>query len=512
MATARKRGGRERRTAEAAVSARQVDYRNLKNPFTPQTVMSEDRVEALHQTSLRVLEDLGMKVLLPEAREIFRKAGAKVDEDTLMVHIGRDIIEDAIRSAPKSYMMRAGSRKRDLTMEHGRLMFLAGSAAPHATDRIKGRRPGRLSDYRDVTRIAQRFDVIHMLTPGIEPQDSPTHLRHYDMTRAQLTLSDKVPFTYSRGTPQVMDCFEMIRDFRGLSDAEFKAEPWCYTIINTNSPRQLDIPMAQGLIDHAKYGQMSIITPFCLMGAMAPITATGALMLSHAEALAALVLTQLVRPGAPVLYGSFISNVDMKSGAPAFGTPDQNKASLAAGQMARHIGIPWRNGAGSAANTSDVQAAHETQMSVWGAVLAGSTVIVHSAGWLEGGLTVSYEKMITDIEMLQGIAEMCTPLKADDDEMGFSALKEVQPGGHFFAAQHTMARYKTEFYEPFSSDWSNFGTWAERGSVDATERATGIWQKILDEKRAPAPDMNRVSALDEFIAKRTSEGGAPPES
>jgi len=332
------------------------------------------------------------------------------------------------------------------------------------------------------------------------------------MTQAQLRLSDKVPFVFSRGTPQVHDCFEMIRIARGLDQDAFEAASWCYTIINTNSPRQIDIPMARGLIDFARAGQMSIITPFTLMGAMAPVTVAGALTLSHAEALAAITLTQLVKPGAPICYGTFTSNVDMKSGAPAFGTPEQVKASLGAGQLARLLGLPWRCAAGTAANVSDAQAAHETEISAWGAVLAGATVVIHGAGWLEGGLTVSYEKLITDTEMLQVFAELCTETAAGPEDIALEALAEVPPGGHFFGASHTMERYQTAFYEPLIADWSNFGTWTERGGQDATERATEMWQKILAEPELQLLPPERVQALARFVTRREAEGGAPPES
>ena len=502
---------RRRVTAEgqAPAVARSAGYRNLRNPFPPAPAFSDDRVFAIHDAALGVLEELGMKVLLPDARAIFRAGGAIVDDETEMVRIGRDMVEAAISSAPKSVSLRAGAAARDVTLELGALTFLSGAGAPHATDRKRGRRPASLEDYRELTRLTHHFDVIHMLSPVVEPQDVPVHLRHYEMTAAQLTLSDKVPFVYARGTPQVLDCLEMFRDFRGLSDAEFEARPLCYTIINTNSPRQLDIPMAHGLIDFARHGQLSIVTPFCLMGAMAPVTVAGALTLSHAEALAAITLTQLVKPGAPVCYGAFASNVDMKSGAPAFGTPEQVTASLGAGQLARLIGLPWRCAAGCAANTNDAQAAHETQMSAWGAVLAGANVVVHGAGWLEGGLTVSYEKLITDVEMLQIFAELCVPAPASDSDIGLDALREVAPGGHFFAAAHTMERYRTAFYEPLVADWTNFGTWSERGAKDASERATDVWQELLA-GQSPEVDPNRVGALEAFIERRKGEGGAPP--
>ena len=506
----RARPKRRGRGAPPAV-VREVDYRNLKNPFPPMKVFSDDRIEAMHEAALTVLEDLGIKVLLPEARDIFLKGGATLKDDD-MIHIGRDIVTAALASAPKSIHCKGAVPDRDVVMELGSLIFQPGAGAPHATDLTRGRRPGTDSDYRDLVRLTQHFDVLHMVPPLVEPQNVPTNIRHYFTMDAQLTLSDKFPFVFSRGTPQVAESFEMLRDFRGLSDDEFHDDVWCYTIINTNSPRQLDIPMAQGLIDFARAGQVSIVTPFTLMGAMAPITVAGAITLSHAEALAAITLTQLTRPGAPVTYGTFTSNVDMKSGAPAFGTPEHFRASLAAGQLARLIGLPWRSAAGSAANLGDAQAANETQFGLWGCLMSGATVVIHAAGWLEGGLTVSYEKLITDMEVLQMVAELCTQAQAGEAEIGLDALAEVQPGGHFFAAGQTMARYQTEFYEPLVADWSNFGTWEENGARDASSRATDIWQRILAEDPDPTIDADRAAALTDYIAKRTAEGGAEPVS
>lgn len=504
------RRGRRARAEAAETPQRQVDYRNLRNPFPPMAAFTEDRIEALHQASLTVLEEIGIKVLLPEARKLFQQGGARVDDE--MVYIGREMVEATLSTAPRSIVMKGAVPDRDITLELGRLVFQPGAGAPHATDLERGRRPGTLSDFREMVQITQAFDVLHMIPPLVEAQDIPMHLRHYAMTEAELTLSDKVPFIYSRGTPQVTDGFEMVRNFRGLTDDEFNAQPWCYTIINTNSPRVIDMPMAQGLIDFARAGQMSIVTPFTLMGAMAPITVAGAMTLSHAEALAAITLTQLAKPGAPVCYGTFTSNVDMKSGAPAFGTPEHFTASLVAGQLARRVGLPWRCAGGSAANINDAQAANETQFGLWGCLMAGATVVIHSAGWLEGGLTVSFEKIITDLEVLQMVAELCAGTPATDADIALDALREVQPSGHFFGAGHTMERYQTQFYEPLVGDWSNFGTWSERGAIDANHRATGIWKNIVETFEAPHHDQDRSEALRAFIARRTEEGGAPPES
>jgi trimethylamine--corrinoid protein Co-methyltransferase len=505
------RRSKSRRGGGSATGKRHADYRQLRNPFPVMSVFSDDEAANMHETALRTLEELGMKVLLPEARRIYAAGGARVDGD--MVFIGREIVEAALATAPKSIPCRAGARDRDITLELGALAFQPGAGAPHATDLRRGRRPGSARDFTDYTRLTQHFDVFQMMSPSVEPQDVPTHVRHYFTTLCQMEHRDKVPFLFARGTPQTLDNFEMLKIARGLSDDAFEAHAHAYTIINTNSPRCLDIPMAQGLIDFARAGQLSIVTPFTLMGAMAPITVAGAITLSHAECLAAIALTQLVRPGSPVCYGTFTSNVDMKSGAPAFGTPRHFQASLAAGQMARMLGLPWRSAAGSASNVNDAQAANENQLGLWGCLLSGATVIIHSAGWLEGGLSVSYEKIVTDVEVLNMVAELCAGAKAGVDEIGFAtALREVMPTGHFFAAPQTMERYSTEFYEPVVHDYANFGTWTERGAQDASERATHVWERILAQAPATMTPPDRLEALRAFIERRTAEGGAPPES
>jgi len=503
-----KRQGRKARGAQAV--QRKVDYRSLRNPFPPLEVLPPDRVDAIHDAALDVLNRLGIKVLLPEARELFTKAGARVVDE--MVFLPPSLVEDSVALAPRSILLRGAVPERDVTLELGSLIFQPGAGAPHATDLERGRRAGSLSDYLELTKLTHHFDALHMLPPLVEPQDVPMNLRHYAMMRGQLTLSDKIPFVFSRGSPQVRESFEMLQAFRGISDTEFAENAYCYTIINTNSPRQLDIPMAQGIIDFARAGQVSIITPFTLMGAMAPVTVAGALTLSHAEAMAAITLGQIAKAGAPMTYGTFTSNVDMKTGAPAFGTPEQVKASLGAGQLARKLGLPWRCAAGSAANINDAQAAHETEISGWGAFLAGATVIIHSAGWLEGGLTVSYEKLITDMDMVQTFAELCMATDADDDAIALTALAEVEPGGHFFGATHTMERYQTAFYEPVGMDWSNIGTWQERGSQDSNTRATAIWKSILRDFVPPSFSTEKIAELDTYIAQKTAEGGALPES
>jgi trimethylamine--corrinoid protein Co-methyltransferase len=502
---------RRRRHGEAGPApSRQVSYHPIFNRLPHPEVFSADQVAAIHDTALRVLEELGIRVLHAEGRRRYRGAGAMVDEDSQMVRIDRGLVAAALATVPVRFTLAGGGPGRDIPVGGNSLMFTAGAGCPNITDLERGRRPGTLADFIETTKLQQSFAILPKLAPAIEAQDVPVALRHLETMRLQLTLSDKVPFVYARGRGQVLDSFEMLRIARGVDAESFRATPHTFTVINTNSPRMLDRPMAQGIIDFAEWGQPTVITPFCLLGAMAPITIAGALTLSHAEALAGIVLAQIVRPGAPVVYGSFASNVDMKSGAPAFGTPEHIQSNFGAGQLARHIGLPWRSAAGTASNAPDVQGGTETQLALWGAVLAGANMIFHACGWLEGGLTHSLEKFITDIEAMQTIAEIMQPVACGPDEIGFGAIAEVDPGGHFFAATQTMERYRTAFYQPLVADWSNFGQWTGKGAKTATERARDMWKRRLAEFEPPPVDPGMAEALDDFVARRTAEGGASP--
>jgi len=486
---------------------RRTDYTQLTHAFAPQGVFSDEGVHALHDAALAVLEDLGLSILLPEARDILATAGARVDGD--MVFIGRDMVAEALRTAPKRWRLRAANPARERDYAPGQALFAAGAGCPNVTDRLRGRRPGSLADFLETTTLQQAFDVIHIHGPSAEPQDVPVHLRHYAMMQGQMTHGEKPMFVYARGRAQVTESFEMIRIGLDLSEADWADGVWAYGVINSNSPRMYDVPMAQGVIDFARAGQMSILTPFCLAGAMAPVTVAGALVLQHAEALGGIVLAQMTKPGAPVSYGGFSSNVDLKSGAPAFGTPEHLKMQLGSGQLARHIGLPWRSASGSASNTSDMQAAQETGNAVWGAMLAQATLTIHAAGWLEGGLSFGYEKFINDIEGLQVMAEMCRPVGETVEDFALDALAEVPPGGHFFGASHTMERYEQAFYQPLVADLSNHGNWEKAGSQRSDERATGIWQRVLADTPPPARGAEAAERLAGFIARRTAEGGAP---
>ena len=283
--------------------------------------------------------------------------------------------------------------------------------------------------------------------------------------------------------------------------------PGAPPITAVTPPRLFDKEMGEGLIAMAEHGQPVTLTPFTLMGAMTPVTLAAALAQQNAEALFGITLTQLVRPGAPVMYGAFTSNVDMRSGAPAFGTPENVKANLIAGQLARRYRLPYRTSNTNASNAVDLQAAYETVDATWGAVMGGGNLIYHAAGWLEGGLTASYEKLILDVEILQNLIEILKPVDFSEEELGFDAIASVPAGGHFFGAAHTMARYETAFYRPMLSDWTNYGGWEAAGAKEAVERATELWQRALAEYEEPVLDAAIREELDAYVAKRKEEIG-----
>ena len=505
------RAGRRASRAQKAVSDTfDKAWRSWVNPYQPVEQFSADQIEAIHQASLRVLKDTGIKVLNDEALTLYKKAGMTVDSEGV-VRFDPDALMDLIALAPSEVALRARGENRDVIIGGRNVGVCTTGGTPNFSDLDNGRRPGTLALLDDFCRLAQTYDVIHMIGPFVEPQDVATNIRHLAMTRSVLTMTDKVPFVFFRGTEAVADAYEMIRIAMGLTVEEFRQTPCCYSVANSNSPLQLDLLMCRGIIDAARAGQLMVLTPFTLAGAMAPVTLAGALVLQNAEALAGIALAQAAQAGAPVCYGSFTSNVDMKTGSPAFGTPEYTKAAFASGQLARRYGLPLRSSGVTASNAPDAQAAYEMQMSLWGALMGGTNLLLHGAGWLEGGLTASAEKFVMDVEMLQMFAELFKPLDVNDATLAVDAIADVGHGGHFFGTPHTLERFETAFYSPLLSDWSNFENWRDQGSVDATQRASGIYKSAIAAYQPPAFDPSRLEEIDAFISRRTDEGGADIE-
>jgi trimethylamine--corrinoid protein Co-methyltransferase len=509
-APARRRAGRASGTVRAALSTTQ--YRKLQHRFPHTPVVSEDELEALHNASLTILEEMGMDFMNGEARAILKKAGADVKPDSERVRFDRNLILDAIKTCPSEFTLHARNPDRSVQIGGKNLVFSQVASPPNCSDMQGGRRAGNQADFRNLIRLAQRYDIVH-LTGGypVEPVDLHASIRHLDCLSDIAKLTDKAFHAYSLGKERNQDALEIARIARGITHEQMDREPSLFSVINSSSPLRLDTPMLQGIIEMSSRNQIIILTPFTLAGAMAPVTIAGALAQQNAEALAGIAFTQLVRPGAPVVYGGFTSNVDMKTGAPAFGTPEYMKAVLAGGQLCRKYGIPYRTSNVCAANTVDAQAAYESVFSLWALIQAGGNFIMHSAGWMEGGLTASFEKFIVDVDMLQMVAELLTPLDVSPAGLGLDAVRDVGPGGHYFGTAHTLERFETAFYSPIVSDWRNFETWEQAGSPTAMQKANAVWQKELAAYERPPMDAAIEEELDAFVARRKSEGGAPTD-
>jgi trimethylamine--corrinoid protein Co-methyltransferase len=508
MSSDRRSGGRRARAARNSGSIPQLPWRPVRNIYQPMSLIDEERLEQLHRNSMRILSEIGIRVMNSKAIELFEKAGAIVDHDEQVIRIDESIVDAALATAPSSFTLTSRNPAKQLIIGGDVMVFGLVAGPPNVHDRINGRRQGNLADYRNFIRLAHYFNAIHILGNQVcAPIELPANSRHLDAYYANLTLSDLCYHCTAIGRGRAVDGIRMMAIARGLSLADLHDSPGVITIISVNSPRLFDDAMADGLIAMAEHGQPVTVTPFTLMGAMTPVTLAAALSQQNAEALFGVVLTQLVNPGVPVMYGAFTSNVDMHSGAPTFGTPENTKANIIAGQLARRYALPYRTSNSNASNAVDLQATYETEMSTWGAVLGGANMIYHAAGWLEGGLTASYEKLILDVEILQNMMAFLEPVPFADDDLGFDAIRSVPAGGHFFGAEHTMARYDTAFYQPMLSNWQNFGSWQEAGSRDALERATGIWQKALDEYEEPALDPAIREELDAYVIKRREEIG-----
>lgn len=492
---------RERRTKSGG--PQQLSWRAVENPYKPIEVLTPEQVEKIHDASLRVLRDLGMEFLNDRAMDLLEKAGARVDRASKRVRFDPAMVMQHVGKAPSRFTLHARNPAHDLAIGGNAAVFSAVASAPNCSDMDGGRRPGNHVDYQNLLRLAQSLNIVHLCAGyPVEPIDLPAATRHLDCYYDYITLTDKVWHPYSLGAQRIIDALAMDRIARGIGVEEQIAKPALITIVNTNSPLRLDGPMIEGLFEMAEHGQVVCVTPFTLSGAMAPVTLAGALVQQNAEALAAITLCQLVRPGTPVMYGGFTSNVDMKSGAPAFGTPEYARAALAGGQLARRYKLPYRSSNTNASNAVDAQAAYESQMSLWAAVMGYANLVYHATGWLEGGLVASFEKMVIDAEMLQMMAEFLEPIVVNRDTVAIDAMREVGPGGHFFGAAHTMERYETAFYPPMVSDWRNFQAWQEAGAEDATQRAHKIYKTILRTFEPPPLDQARVEELDAYIAKR----------
>jgi len=504
------RAGNARRTDTRAID--QMPWRQIVNLDAPTEPLRPEGVAAIHDGAMRILEEIGIEILNPEALEILRKAGCTITDTN--VRMDRAWVMQMIGHCPSEFTITPRNPERAVKIGGRNMAFVNVSSPPNAMCLDKGRRVGNFEDFENFVKLTQYFNCIHVAGGyPVEPVDIHPSVRHLDCLYSKLTLTDKVVHAYSLGRERVEDVMEMVRIAGGLSHEEFAASPHMYTNINSTSPLKHDLPMLDGAMRLARAGQPVAVTPFTLAGAMAPVTMAGAVTQSIAEGLAAIALLQYINPGTPCIIGTFTSNVDMKSGAPAFGTPEYVRATQMTGQMARFYGLPLRASNACASNAPDGQAMWESCNSLWSAVQSGVNLVYHAAGWLEGGLIASYEKFVMDCEVLQQIERYMEPIitATTADDIALGAIKDVGPTGHFFGVEHTQERYETAFYSPFLSDWRNYEQWELDGAKTTEVRANKIWKDILNEFEPPALDPAIDEELCAFVAKRKEEGGAPTD-
>ena len=494
---------RSQRKKRVANAIRQLPWQNVVNPLAPIEILDTEQVETIVDCALGVLETQGMRFLEPRSRDLMKSCGAKVDDDTLMVRFDRDLVTEKVALAPDQFTLRARNPAHNLMLGGSNIVYASVGGPAFVSDLDKGRRPGNYAEMCDYLRLVQSLNIIHQEGGGaFEAMDLPAETRHLHLYLAQIRLLDKNCQAYALGHERTVDAIEMVCIALGVSREELAKDPALLAIINTNSPMQLDIPMTEAVFELAGNGQVCCITPFTLAGSMSPATLAGTLVQQTAEVLAVATLTQCVKPGAPIMYGSFASNVDMQSGAPALGTPEYTKAAQASGQIARRLGLPFRSSNTTVSNCVDAQAAFESQMSLWGSVMGHANLVNHAGGWLEGGLTASFEKLIIDAEMLQMITEYLQPIAVNDDELALDAIAEVGPGGHHFGTSHTLERYEAAFYAPMLANRQNFEAWQESGSLDIAQRANALWKQMLAEYEQPPLDPAIDEALVEYVETR----------
>jgi trimethylamine--corrinoid protein Co-methyltransferase len=468
-------------------------------------ILSEESMAVLDRGWRRIVSELGVEFTSPEAVEVFAKAGMKTEGDN--VFLDPDFVMEQVRKAPATFEVHARNPANSVTVGGQNMVFGSVYGPPFVRDGDV-RRTATLHDFHQFCQLSQAFPQLDSAGGTIcEPDDAPLDSRHLDMVRALLTLTDKFFMGSVTSGANAADTLRMAEIVFGGREA-IERNPVMISLINVNSPLRYDERMLGALFEYVRAGQPVLLTPFLLMGAMSPVSVQATLTQQVAEAFAGIALVQLLREGSPVIFGSFLSNNDMQSGAPAFGTPESAIGLFCTGQIARHYGLPFRSGGGLTASQScDAQAAYEALMTMLPTFLAGTNWVMHSAGWLESGLVSCYEKFIVDIELLRMLQEEFKPFEITEESLAWDAHQEVGHGGHFFGAAHTLEHFRDCFYRPLLSSTANFERWQRLGGDDATARARKIWHDTLEAYEQPPLDDAIRQELDEFVARRRAELG-----
>ncbi len=468
-------------------------------------ILSAEAMDHLDRGWRRLVSEVGVEFLTDRALEAFRGAGQRVEDRT--VFLDPEFVLEQVAKAPREFDVQARNPQRSVHIGGDSMAFGAVYGPPFVR-RGDERRDGTMQDFTDFARLAQSFDVLDSAGGVVcEPNDAPLDSRHLDMTLALMTQTDKIYMGNVVSGPNARDTIAMGEILFGGREA-IERTPVSISLINCNSPLRWDDRMLDAMVEYCEAAQPVVLTPFLLMGAMSPVTIPAALVQQIAEALSGIALAQLVRPGCPVIFGSFLSNIDMQSGSPTFGTPESGVGLLATGQIARHFGLPFRSGGGlTSSQLPDAQAGYEALMTMLPTFLAGTNWVMHSAGWLEGGLVASFEKFVIDAQILEMLQHEFTPLEIDEASLAFDAHVEVGHGGHFLGAMHTLERFRTCFYRPFLSSSENFERWTGNGALDTAARAAQVSRSRLEAFEPPPLDDAVRAELEDYVARRRSELG-----
>jgi trimethylamine--corrinoid protein Co-methyltransferase len=477
----------------------------FRNTMPRYEVLSADAMATLDAGWRRIVTEIGVEFMSERALDLFRKAGQRVEENT--VFLDPDFVLEQVAKAPKEFDVAARNPEHSVHIGGDAMAFGAVYGPPFLREGDV-RRDATMDDFRNFAKLSQSYAVMDSAGGVVcEPNDAPLDSRHLDMTYALQTLTDKIYMGNVVSGVNAADTIAMGAILFGGRDV-IEQNPVSISLINCNSPLRWDDRMLDAQFEYCEANQPVVLTPFLLMGAMSPVTIPAALVQQMAEALSGIALAQLIRPGCPVIFGSFLSNIDMQSGSPCFGTPESAIGLFCTGQIARHFGLPFRSGGGlTSSHVPDAQAGYEAMMTLLPTFLAGANWVMHSAGWLEGGLVAGYEKFIVDVQLLEMLQVEFTPLEIDEGTLAFDAHQEVGHGGHFLGAMHTMERFRTCFYRPFLSSSDNYEKWMRTGGLDTAARATKIYQDKLEAYEAPPLDDAIRAELKEYVSRRRTELG-----
>ncbi|MCP8940205.1 trimethylamine methyltransferase family protein [Alsobacter sp. SYSU M60028] len=494
-----RRGREARRTARQQRSALSVPFITRNLPVT--NVLTAEGLAIIEHNAETILEEIGIEFRdYPRAIQLLRSAGCDVKGER--VRFPKGLARQLIASAPTDYIQHARNPERSVHVGGDDIVFAPVYGSPFVHDIDKGRRYGTMEDFENFVKLSYASPFMHHSGGTVcEPVDLPVNKRHLEMVYAHMRWSDK-PFMGSVTHPD--RALDTVRLCELLFGAEFVRENTvCTSLINANSPLVWDGTMLGAADVYAQHNQATIITPFILSGAMSPVTVAGTLSQVLAEVLAGVSFVQLVKRGAPVIFGTFVSTLSMQSGAPTFGTPEAALAIYGAGQLARRCGLPFRTGGSlCASKIPDAQAAYESAQTLVPTIHAGANFVLHAAGWMEGGLASSYEKFVMDCDQLGMMHVLARGVDISDNGQAMEAFREVPPGGHFLGCAHTQANFETAFYRSSVADNNSVEQWTAEGGLDAPRRANALWKKMLAEYQPPAIDPGVDEALRDYIERR----------